>query len=174
MIATVEEAHNLLKRLGASDQLLLHLKLVGLAAAEILSSLECFDLDLDEDFVRIGAAIHDAGKIVYPNELENPGTQHESAGEKLLLEANVQPAIARCCLSHARYNVMAVSLEELLVALSDKLWRGKRDRQLELRVVDAIAEKLGRERWDIFCELDESFEEVASKGDGRLLLSMQY
>lgn len=64
----------------------------------------------------------------------------------MLLEAGVQPEIARCCLSHARYESMEVCLEELLVALSDKLWKGKRVASLELRVIDEIATALGKTR----------------------------
>ena len=90
---------------------------MGEAAEELLSKLKYFDLNIKENFVRLGVAIHDAGKIIYQDELNNKGNFHEPAGEELLLKAGVQPEVARCCLSHARYESMDVSLEELLVAL---------------------------------------------------------
>ena len=172
MLKNQFDAYTLLERLGASSRLILHLQLVGEAAEELLSNLELFDLDLDKDFIRLGVAVHDAGKIIHKNELSGKGNLHEPAGEKLLLKAGVQAEVARCCLSHARYETMEVSLEELLVALSDKLWKGKREEPLELRVIDQVAEKLNKERWDIFSELDEIFEKIASQGDERLSRSI--
>jgi hypothetical protein len=63
---------------------------------------------------------------------------------------------------------MAVSLEELLVALADKLWKGVRNSALEERVIDEVANATGRSRWDLFVELDSLFEEVAADGSSRL------
>jgi len=63
---------------------------------------------------------------------------------------------------------MDCSIEELIVALSDKLWKGKRDEILELTVIDAVAKQLGKERWSIFLEFDECFEDIAMKGNERL------
>jgi hypothetical protein len=63
---------------------------------------------------------------------------------------------------------MSVSLEELLVALSDKLWKGVRNAQLEERVINEIAKALDRDRWDLFVQLDSLFEEIAADGSARL------
>jgi hypothetical protein len=104
--------------------------------------------------------------------LDGGSSEHEEAGEKLLLGAGVRPAIARCCISHSRYDVMELSLEELLVALSDKLWKGKRISSLELRVVDRVAEILHKDRWDVSSELDDCFERIAAQGDLRLARSL--
>lgn len=172
MIRTKTEANQLLQSLGASKRLLLHHQLVGEAAEELLDSLALLDLNIQADLVRLGASIHDAGKILCPEELTTPGNQHEPVGEKILLEAGVQPEIARCCLSHARYELMEVCLEELLVALSDKLWKGKRVASLELRVIDEIATAIGKTRWDVYLHLDECFEKISANGDHRLARSM--
>ena len=61
----------------------------------------------------------------------------------------------------------AASLEELLVALSDKLWKGKREAPLEKKVVESAA-TLWRSFWDVFVELDTCFESVAAGGADRL------
>ena len=63
---------------------------------------------------------------------------------------------------------MSVSLEELLVALSDKLWKGVRNAQLEERVINEAAKALHQEPWDLFVELDSLFEDIAADGAGRL------
>jgi hypothetical protein len=66
-----------------------------------------------------------------------------------------------------------VSLEERTVALADKLWKGKREAELELLIIDEVAARLGISRWDIFERLDSSFEEIASGGAERLQGSKQ-
>ena len=171
MINGREEAYDLLRALGATPHLLRHLQLVGEAGDELILGLQELDVEIDVGFVRLGIAIHDAGKIVHPEELRGPGSEHEPTGEALLLQHGVQPEIARCCLSHARYETMDVRLEELLVALADKLWKGKRVEHLEARVVDAVSERLNCDRWDIFNRLDDCFESIANSGDDRLARS---
>ncbi len=172
MLKTQEEAYKLLYDLGASNRLIKHVKLVGEAADLIMKKLTALNVTFDNKLVELGVAIHDAGKIIYPNELEGPGSEHEIAGEKLLLENGISPKIARCCLSHARWKSMNCSFEELLVALSDQLWKGKRINQLELKVIDIIAQKLNKDRWEIFLEIDLLFEEIAANGVERLNRSL--
>ncbi len=150
---------------------MVHAELVGEAAGELLFEMRQLGVPVQEDTVRLGAALHDAGKIIHPNELDSEGNQHEETGEMLLLRAGVPPAVACCCVSHARYASMEVSFEELLVALSDKLWKGKRDSALELRTVDEAAKLLNKDRWGVFCELDNCFERIAAQGSERLARS---
>ncbi len=162
------DAEALLRRLGAPARLLTHVRLVSEAAEEILAQLQIMGLVVDGDFVRLGVLFHDAGKIRHPDELDGPGAQHEPDGERLLLEHGVDPRIARCCVSHARWPDMECSLEELLVALADKLWKGVRYAELERRVTEGVAAKSGKAFWDVFVELDTAFEEIAAGGSGRL------
>src|SRR5262249_22621552 len=122
---SVREAYELLVRLGAPPRLLAHARLVAEAAVLLLAELQRRHVPLDADFVRVAAVLHDAGKILHPEELQDSGSEHEAAGERLLLGEGVAPALARCCLSHAQWEAMACSLEELLVALADHLWKGK-------------------------------------------------
>ena len=60
------------------------------------------------------------------------------------------------------------SLEDLMVALADKLWKGVRVAYLEERVIDAIASRLGKSRWDLYTSLADVFDEIASAGPDRL------
>ncbi|MFK7877234.1 MAG: HD domain-containing protein, partial [Paracoccaceae bacterium] len=100
----------------------------------------------DKRFVQVGIALHDAGKIVHPNELEKGGNLHEAAGEKLLLEHGVDAEIAQCCRSHSQYASMSASFEELIIALADTLWKGSRKADLELRIIDGVAARLQTDR----------------------------
>ena len=133
------DAYRLLKKLGAPDRLLRHLELVGEASDELTAALAGMGIVFDVKLVELGVAVHDAGKIEHPAELDGPGSHHEPAGERLLLANHVQPEVARCCVSHAAWHLPGVSFEERLVALSDKLWKGKREQALELSVIDEAA-----------------------------------
>lgn len=166
-----EEAKCLLERLGAPKRLIKHADLVLESGQEILLLLEELNVEIDEPLALTGMALHDVGKIAHPNELRESGNLHESAGQKLLLEQGVSEKIARFCISHAQYQEMSVSLEELLVALADKLWKGKREPELELRVIDEVAARLQKDRWAVFEQLDTGFEAVAASGDRRLARS---
>jgi hypothetical protein len=116
---------------------------------------------------------HDAGKIQHAAELAGPGSEHEPAGQALLLSASVDAAVARCCMSHARWADMETSFEELVVALADTLWKGKRNEVLEKRVVEGAAARVGRPFWDLFVPLDTQFEDIAGGGPGRLARSVE-
>ena len=168
MITTTTEAYQLLLQLGASERLLTHVRLVGEAAEMLIVRLEEMGLQFDANLIRLGAAIHDAGKILYPNELDGPGSLHEPAGEKMLLDHGVQKTVARCCVTHAQWQGNGLSLEELAVATADKLWKGKREAELELKLIHAIAQQKQVDHWDIFTSLDDLFERIAAGGSERL------
>jgi hypothetical protein len=164
----IDEAYNLLRKLEAPACLLTHIKLVGEALEEIIGFLSEYNLPIDYNFARLGVILHDAGKIVHSQEFPESGNKHEAEGNRLLLENGVAPELAQCCISHAQYDGNECSIEELLVALSDSIWKGTRVEKLELEIVDMIAALMGKERWDIFLELDDCFEFVASSGGKRL------
>ncbi len=171
MVIDRARALGLLAEIGAPARLVTHARLVGEAGDRLVALVAGLGIALDADLVRVGIALHDVGKTLHPGELDGPGERHEADGERLLLERGVDPVTARVCRSHAQWASMECSLEELLVALADKLWKGVRARRLEEVVIDAIAARLGQTRWDVFVELDDGFEAIASGGDERLARS---
>jgi hypothetical protein len=168
---SVDAARNLLVSLGAPPSLVTHVRLVGEAAEALLAEFRRLGVPLDADFVRAAVVLHDAGKILHPGELHGGGSEHEVAGDTLLRAHGVNPALARCCLSHARWDQIPCSPEELVVALADTLWKGRRNATLEKRVIDAICERLDQSFWNLFVELDDCFEAIAADGAMRLLRS---
>lgn len=168
MLNDRSEAFELLSSLKAPDRLIQHASFVVGAANMLLTELQCLGVPCDARVVELGAILHDAGKILHPEELSMPGSLHEQAGEALLLAQGVQPEVARCAASHRDWNRPEITFEERIVSLADKLWKGKRDPDLELIVIDDSAAKLHLSRWEIFERLDSAFEEIASHGANRL------
>jgi hypothetical protein len=168
MLTDRGEANELLRALGASKRLMRHGQLVSEAADLLLIQIRRLGVSIDFRTVELGAVMHDAGKIRHPEELFEAGSLHEKAGEALLLAQGVQPEVARCCSSHNAWIADGISLEERTVALADKLWKGRRDPELELLIVDEIASKLRVSRWDVFEQLDNCFEEIATGGISRV------
>jgi putative nucleotidyltransferase with HDIG domain len=171
-IASVDDARALLLEIGAPMRLVTHGLLVAEAAEALLFAVRAHAVEVDDALVRAGAMLHDAGKTLHPSELVAGGAEHEEAGEALLLDRSVDPAVARCCVSHARWKAMPCSLEELLVALADALWKGVRRPDLEERVIAAVAERANLDAWSLFVDLDSTFERIADEGPERLRRSV--
>ena len=135
---SVQDSYKLLHELGASSRLIRHVKLVGEAAEMLISQFQKLDISFDSDWFRLGVAFHDVGKILHPSELIEKGNEHEEAGEMLLLSRGVDPKIARCCRSHGQWQKIECDFEELVVALADNLWKGKRNTELENKVITKV------------------------------------
>ena len=159
----------LLEDLGATPWLVRHHQLVVEAASVVC---ERFTRDIgvafDAEAVLLGASLHDAGKVVHPEEMTNAGHEHEAAGQTLLLERGVPATIARFCVTHASWLDPRCTLEDLLVALADKLWKGKRDEDLERLLVDRLVALTGLEPWELFDRVDAICEAIAADGPERL------
>ena len=170
--STPEAARALLAELGAPARLLRHAELVGEAAEALLTGFARLGISLRADYVRVGVVLHDAGKAVHREELDAPGSAHEPEGERLLLERGASAEVARVCRSHAGWRDLAQTLEELVIALADKLWKGSRVTELEELVISRAASSSRRDRWELFTPLDSLFEEVASSAESRLSRSL--
>ena len=123
---------------------------------------------VDREAVLFGAATHDIGKVLNPGELSGPGSLHEAAGYQLLLARGIAEQRARFARDHSRPN----DLEDQLVALADKLWKGRRDRELETRLASAL--QGSRTPWESFLALDEVCERLAEGGPARLAFQNQF
>ncbi|HEY1547401.1 MAG TPA: HD domain-containing protein [Kofleriaceae bacterium] len=169
---TPRDALQLLAELGAAPWLVRHHELVLEAATTLCDRLRRdLRLAFDREQILVGAALHDAGKIVHPEEMSAPGNRHELAGEALLIDHGVAPTLARFCVTHASWAEPGIAIEDLLVALADKLWKGKRDDELERRVAEVIGGITNREAWAVFDPLDSICETIAAGGPDRLARS---
>lgn len=169
VIKTPENALQFLKELGAPLLLIRHHRLVAEAAAQLVDGLpQNLCRYVNGQSIKIGAALHDAGKILYPNEMTGPGNMHEQAGFDLLLRNGVEPELARFCATHSDWRQPGLTVEDLFVALADTLWKGKRIHELEELAIRRLTELANTEIWNIFVELDTLFQKVTDQADERL------
>ena len=163
------QAQRLCHDLKAPARLVAHLQLVHDVACQIVAGLqERFPtLAFDAETVCFGAATHDLGKALHPDELTGPGKGHEEDGPELLEDHGVPSALARFVRTHGTWNEESL-LEDLLVSLADAVWKGQRIDELEALVVRRIAKQTDQEPWAVFSGLDSLLEEIASEGQARL------
>ncbi|MGW6445001.1 HD domain-containing protein [Lentzea sp. NPDC055074] len=163
-------AESVLSGLHAPPRLVAHLRLAHDVACDLVAWLERHHpaVACDREALLFGAATHDIGKVVHPNELSGPGSAHEPAGHALLVERGVEERLARFARTHASWTAAGISLEELLVSLADKVWKAKRVPDLEQLVTERLAEAAGQEPWEVFMALDDELDRIASGADARL------
>jgi hypothetical protein len=160
----------LLTALDCPPRLAAHLRAVHDVAHTLVdwTARRLPDGALDREAVLFGAATHDVGKTLHRAELSGPGSAHEEAGRALLLDRGVDPALARFAATHASWTAPGVGLEDLLVSLADKAWKGKRVAELEDLVVARLAEATGGEVWEEFAALDDLLTAIGEDADRRL------
>lgn len=143
---TTHDALALLRSLGASAWLVKHHELVVEAAVLICDALEQdLGLRFGRATVLLGASLHDAGKIVHPEEMSGGGSQHEAAGQELLVRSGVRAEITRFCVTHASWETDRI--EDALGALAART---------ELAT------------WEVYHAFDSICEAVAAAGPERL------
>ena len=171
------DARQILETLHAPARLVAHLTLVHDVADELIRALRTRwpDLPVDHDAVLFGAAIHDIGKVLHPNELDGPGNDHEKDGPPLLERLGIPTERASFSRTHGTWRQEAdVTCEDVLVALADTCWKGQRDGELEMLLASRIASLQGIEKWQAFMSLDEMLERVAGVAEERLAWQRQF
>ena len=86
----------------------------------------------------------------------------------MLLELGCDPSVAVHCVAHADFESKDRTIEQLMVTLADKVWKGKRVEALEFRIAEHLALRTGQKRWSTWQQLTEVVDEVANRADDRL------
>ncbi|MFD9126051.1 HD domain-containing protein [Kitasatospora sp. NPDC059571] len=161
------EAADLHDRLGAPPRLVAHHRAVH---DTVLRLLDAFGAELGADAASVcfGAATHDLGKVRHPEELSRPGSLHEEAGRALLLAHGVPPGLAKYAGSHGSWDRPGRDGGELLVSLADKIWKGRRQDDLEDLVAARLAAAREQPLWEAFLALDEVLAVLAEAAPRRL------
>jgi putative nucleotidyltransferase with HDIG domain len=177
LVTLPENAAVLLVEAKAPARLVAHLRLVHDVALRLLDAiLQVWPtLWVDREAVLFGAATHDIGKALHPDELYQPGAKHEIDGHRLLVKHGVEERLARFAETHSTWRRDNNStLEDLLVALADTCWKGRRSEKLEDMVCQQILAQVQAEQWEVFAALDAAIDDLAADGDRRLAWQSQY
>jgi hypothetical protein len=171
-----DDVAELLLSLDAPPRLAAHLRLVHDVACKLTDFVigQYSGIDVDRAAVLFGAATHDVGKTIYPEELSGPGNAHEQAGYELLLSHGYPPETSRFARTHATWHEAGVTLDDLLVSVADKIWKGKRVIDLEQLLLDRLSEPAGQPQWQAFTVLDDALERLAADADRRLSFQSEH
>ena len=165
-----EDIVELLCRVDAPPRLAAHLRVVRDVAVQLIESFrDAFPtFRFDVAAVVYGAGTHDIGKALHPAELEAPGNDHEVDGYRLLTESGIPARLARFARSHGEWSARDATVEDELVALADKVWKGRREEDLEHKLASRISAAEGEEPWRVFTRLDDLLTAISSNADQRL------
>jgi putative nucleotidyltransferase with HDIG domain len=177
LIALPGEVVKILQELRAPARLAAHLRLVHDVAVKLIDELQTTwpDLQLDREAVRFGAATHDIGKAIFTNELFEAGSRHELEGSKILTRYKVPEHLARFARTHSAWaKDPGLAVEDLLVALADNCWKGKRVDALEQLICREIVKRAEVEEWQAVINLSDIIERLATNADRRLAWQGQF
>ena len=169
LIAFSKEINSVFQNFTVPPRLYAHSLLVHDVANKLIEAITGTwnNLNIDENLVFFGAAIHDIGKCIHTNELSEKGHKHEQEGTSLLISLGVPEEKAKFAAVHATWSKKS-TIEELVVSLADKIWKGSRIQDLEDLLIEKIASEIKIEHWEIFSLLDSIIENITKDADKRL------
>lgn len=166
---TFKDALNFQKFLSAPEQLIKHHIRVLEAFNSILLELPLsMNMTVDKNLGQILAVAHDIGKISISEELHGAGHRHEKFGKEFLSSWGFDSSIYNICEIHGTWRNYSPNLEDSLVILADRLWRGARESELEEMIAHLFCEKTNQAFWDVYLFLDSIFEKIATQGTIRI------
>jgi putative nucleotidyltransferase with HDIG domain len=177
LIPLPSKVHELLQQLQAPPRLIAHLTLVHDVAAKLIFQIDGAwpNLKYDRTAVLIGAATHDIGKAIKPEELVAPGKDHEGIGVALLQKAGFPEKHARFAWTHGgETREPHQTLEDLLVRIADTIWKGVRNEALEEQLCTLLAERRSEKTWEVFAKLDDIICGITETSDERLRWQAQH
>jgi len=170
LIELSKEVKSILEQFDAPQRLIKHLTIVNSTACYIIEELknEWPNLVLNKKEILFGASTHDIGKAIITEELYKKGKKHESEGFKILKELGYKNKESRFTITHGNWENSDLETEDLIVCLSDKIWKGKRVNELEERITNKISELTKTDYWDVSMKLELILEKIAIGSDDRI------
>lgn len=164
------EIKKILENYNSPERLSRHLRIVSHTTSRLLAELskEWSQLKFDKGLVQFGAMTHDIGKVILQEEIYAPGKEHEQAGKDLLIQHGYSEEQSRFAYTHGNWKNETVRFEDLLVALADKIWKGKRVAELEEKVCALISNQLELDYWEVYQTLEPILDEIGLAAQERL------
>lgn len=170
IVELTEEVKSLLEQLDAPERLIRHLTIVNSTAIFLVEQfgMEWPNLILNKKEIVFGASTHDIGKAVITDELYEKGKKHEAEGFKILQGLGYSDRESRFTVTHGNWEDSSLLIEDLIVCLSDKIWKGKRVNELEEKIATTIAELTQTDFWEVSVKLESMLEKTAVGSDDRI------
>lgn len=161
---------SVLQNLQCPNLLERHLTLVFNVSRDLVKKLTLAfsDLNINEYEVFFGAGTHDIGKIIERNELYEKGKKHEETGYKILVDYGIEENLSRFTKTHGDWLSENLKIEDLIVSLADKIWKGQRIDDLEEKLVHKISIAQNIDYWIVYSALDVIISEIVIGADVRL------
>jgi len=165
-----KEIKKILNQFDTPQRLIKHLTLVNSTAFLIIEELknEWSNLLLNEKEILFGASTHDIGKVLVTDELYKKGKKHELEGFKILKELGYEDQESRFTVTHGNWRNPNLKIEDLIVCLSDKIWKGKRVNELEEQITNKISKLTKTDFWDVSMKLELILEKITIGSDDRI------
>ena len=165
----------ILEKLNSPKILNRHLQIVYSTAYDLLRSIKNKwpSIIINEELVLFGAGTHDIGKVEIKTELFQSGKKHEEVGKYLLQDLGFTEDESRFAFTHGNWQQEGLVLEDLLVSLADKIWKGKRIDELEEKVINTMSDRLKISFWEIYEPFNDILEHLSTGADKRLLWQSQ-
>ena len=165
-----KEVEELFEIFKSPERLKRHLRIVHATAFEILKQIKIVwpNLKMNQELILFGAATHDIGKTEITVELFESGKKHELTGMTILLNHGFTNEQARFALTHGNWQDENLKIEDLLVTLSDKIWKGNRVDDLEKLIGQKLSSMLICDYWDVYGRLDSILSQIALGADAKL------
>jgi hypothetical protein len=94
--------------------------------------------------------------------------EHQGAGIELLRSLGISQERARFAWTHGNWSGEKVTLEDLIVTLADKAWKGKRIEALETRTAELLSAATSRPTQDCYSKLDEILQDLSEHADRKM------
>ncbi|WP_282124971.1 HD domain-containing protein [Marinifilum flexuosum] len=165
----------LLEEVDSPERLKRHLQIVYSTASELVKQIrqEWPTIVFNEELILFGAGTHDIGKSEITKELYEKGRKHELKGKYLLQNHGFKKEEARFAFTHGNWQEENLTIEDLIVSLSDKIWKGKRIEELEEKVGKIISDNLNIDYWEVYVKLDKILIKLSNKSDELILWQNQ-
>ena len=160
----------ILIKYNSPERLNRHLRIVFFIASQLLFQLEkeWKELEIDNKLVQFGAVTHDIGKVLSQAEIYHSGNKHEFNGRDLLISYGYDEVSSRFTITHGNWQKENIELEDLIVALADKIWKGKRVSELEEMICSKISNQLKIDYWEIYLNLNSILDKLCLSAQSRL------
>ena len=170
IIELPKKVTSLLEHYEAPQRLIRHLTIVHATAFYLSEQLNNTWQQLPFNIAEIlfGAATHDIGKVIVTDEIYQEGKLHEVKGFALLKQHGFSDSEARFTITHGNWKAETNMLEDLIVCLADKVWKGKRIPELEEEIVKRISTTIYVDFWEVFMQFEAILEKIVIGADDRI------